>query len=48
MTQYLSNLGGLSPGKLVSTTTGKATSHALAALQDRGKLFISAGEVRHL
>lgn len=42
----MSNLGGLSPGKLVATANGKCTAHALASLQDRGKLFISSGQVR--
>eukprot|EP00752_Nemacystus_decipiens_P013062 g11552.t1 len=41
---FMSNLGGLSPGKLVATTNGKVTAHALATLQERGKLFISTGE----
>ena len=45
---FLSNLGGLSPGKLVSTTNGKVTAHALAALQERGKLFVSSGQASHL
>lgn len=43
---FMSNLGGLSPGKLVATANGKCTAHALASLQDRGKLFISSGQVR--
>ncbi|CAM9836159.1 unnamed protein product [Pylaiella littoralis] len=41
---FMSNLGGLSPGKLVATANGKCTAHALASLQDRGKLFISTGQ----
>lgn len=41
----MSNLGGLSPGKLVATANGKVTAHALATLQERGKLFITTGEV---
>ncbi|CAM9362795.1 unnamed protein product, partial [Ectocarpus fasciculatus] len=41
---FMSNLGGLSPGKLVATANGKCTAHALASLQDRGKLFISSGQ----
>lgn len=43
----MSNLGGLSPGKLVATANGKVTAHALATLQERGKLFITTGEVRN-
>lgn len=47
MALFMSNMGGLSPGKLVATAGGKATAHALASLQDRGKLFISPGEVNY-
>ncbi|CAN0339004.1 unnamed protein product, partial [Scytosiphon promiscuus] len=43
---FMSNLGGLSPGKLVATANGKSTAHALATLQDRGKLFITPGQAR--
>lgn len=46
MSPFLANMGGLSPGKLIATAPGKTTSHALATLQDRGRLFISPGEVR--
>ncbi|CAM9765763.1 unnamed protein product, partial [Chrysoparadoxa australica] len=35
---------GLSPGKLVCCGAGKATSYALNQIQERGKLFIKAGD----
>ena len=38
------DLGSLSPGKLVSMDTGRATAYALMSVQKRGRLFVEAGD----
>jgi len=43
---HMGQLGdGLSPGKLVSTDQGKATSYALNMVQERGVLFVENGDM---
>jgi predicted membrane GTPase involved in stress response len=44
MEEHCGQIGGLSPGKLVSMERGKATSYALFAIQERGKLFVENGQ----
>ena len=46
MQPHMGPLGdGLSPGKLVSTDLGKATSYALNMVQDRGILFVENNDM---
>ncbi len=45
MQPHFGELGsGLSPGKLVSTAQGPATSYALNMVQERGELFVGVGD----